>query len=361
MNDEVERMIAGMDAALRDRPDYLWNRIGLAEAVAARGHRERAAGLAREVMALAVDDPATRMRGRRLLSPLLPGYHVPMMNDARRNAAWDAALRRAIRPGMLVLEIGTGAGMLALMAARAGARVVTCEMNPITAGMARELIARNGYADRITVVDGQSHRLDIGRQLDRLADMLICDIFGDELLDFDPLPAIADAQGRLLAPDAPVMPRAVSLRAALADWRDHSRAGRLDTACGFDLAPFGDFLPAALSRPVDTAGLTLLSDGVDLFRFVFGGTRFPASDRTSLVCPVQADGEVNTIVRWIRLDLDDQVSLEARPDPQGVFFSGLTLTPLAEPVPVAAGDPITIGAAHGRRSVTTWIDARCAG
>lgn len=361
MSDEVERMIAGMDAALRQRPDYLWNRIGLAQAVAARGHRERAAGLARETMALAVDDPAARMRGRRMLSPLLPGYHVPMMNDARRNMAWDAALRRAIRPGMLVLEIGTGAGMLALMAARAGARVVTCEMNPITAGMARELIARNGYADRITVVDGQSHRLAMGPQLDRRADMLICDIFGDELLDFDPLPAIADAQSRLLAPGAPVMPMAVSLRAALADWCDHPRVGRIDAVCGFDLAPFEDFLPAALSRPVDTPGLTLLSDGADLFRFVFGAPPFLASDRTCLACPVQADGEVNTIVRWIRLDLDDQITLEARPDPEGVFFSGLTLTPLAVPLRVAAGGSIIIGAAHDRRSVTTWIDTPCAG
>ena len=49
---------------------------------------------------------------------------------ARAITAYDAALRRAIRPGCRVLEIGTGSGLLAMMAARAGAaQVVTCERN----------------------------------------------------------------------------------------------------------------------------------------------------------------------------------------------------------------------------------------
>ena len=59
--------------------------------------------------------------GRQVLGKRIPGYHIPIMNNARRNAAWVKALRNAIRPGMHVLEIGTGAGMLALIAARAGA------------------------------------------------------------------------------------------------------------------------------------------------------------------------------------------------------------------------------------------------
>ena len=83
-----------------------------------------------------------------------------MVRDEARNAAYDAALRRAVTPGMRVLEIGTGSGLLAMMAARAGARhVYTCEVVPQIAQAAREIVARNGYAERITVLDKHSNAI----------------------------------------------------------------------------------------------------------------------------------------------------------------------------------------------------------
>lgn len=357
-SDEVEGMIAAFEAALQGRPDYGYNLIGLAEAVALKKRPARAAALARKAIAAAPDDPATRMRARRLLGSLLPGYHVPMMNDARRNLAWDAALKAAIRPGMLVLEIGTGAGMLALMAARAGARVVTCETNAVAAAAAVELAALNGYADRIDVVPANSKDLRVGEHLDRPADLLVCDIFADGLLGFEPLSAIADARERLLAPGAPSVPRAASLRAALAHWEDYPRTGHIGRAAGFDLAPFADFVPAAIARPIDVAGLALLSVDEAVFRFAFdGGPRPASSGRTAVSLEVTESGEANAIARWIRLELGGDIVLEARPEPGGTFFSGLTLAPLDAPVAVQAGDAATIGAAHNGSAVDTWLKA----
>jgi type II protein arginine methyltransferase len=355
MNDDLERTIATFEAALRGRPDYAYHLVGVAETVAARKAPLRAAALARQAIAAAPGDPAVRMRARRLLGSLLPGYHVPMMNDARRNRAWDGALRALIRPGMLVLEIGTGAGMLALMAARAGARVVTCETNEVAAALAVELAARNGLADRIEVIAEHSRVLRLGTHLDRPADLLICDIFSDELLSFDPLSAIADARERLLAPGAACVPRAASLRVALARWRDYARTGRIDEACGFDLRPFADLVPAALGRPIDVAGLELLSTAADAFRFEFPAGRPPTSARRSFTVTTTGSGEANVLARWIRLELDGETVLEARPEPGGTFFSGLTLSPLDAPLTVEAGDAVTIGAAHNRLAVNTWV------
>ena len=362
MSDDIDRMIATLGAALRQRPDYPYHLVGLAEMVAAKKHRRRAFTLTREAMALGRDDPATIMRGRRLLASLLPGYHVPMMNDARRNRAWDAALRRAIRPGMLVFEIGTGAGMLALMAARAGAaKVVTCETNPVAADLARELAALNGYADRIEVITAPSQKLTVGKDLGRPADLLFCDIFADNLLGFDPLSAIGDARARLLAPGASVVPRAASLRVGLAAWRDHGRSGAIDTACGFDLSPLADFVDVALRRPIDVPGLDLLSDGETLFRFDFADTVFPASERRAVACRALKAGKVDTIARWIRLELDAETILEAKPEAGALFFSSPTLTPLATPIPVSPGDEIRISGSHDRLSIATWIEGEKSG
>ena len=56
-----------------------------------------------------------------------------MMNDASRNEAYQLAIRRAIgnRTNLQVLDLGCGAGLLSMMAARAGAeRVTAVEATP---------------------------------------------------------------------------------------------------------------------------------------------------------------------------------------------------------------------------------------
>jgi hypothetical protein len=47
-------------------------------------------------------------------------FHFAMINDLPRNAFYKTALDLAVRPGCTVLEIGTGSGLLSMLAARAG-------------------------------------------------------------------------------------------------------------------------------------------------------------------------------------------------------------------------------------------------
>lgn len=68
------------------------------------------------------------------LSAGIPKCHFRIVRDGVRNPAYDDALPRAVKPALRVLDIGAGTGLVAMMAARAGARdVVTCEMNPAIA------------------------------------------------------------------------------------------------------------------------------------------------------------------------------------------------------------------------------------
>jgi type II protein arginine methyltransferase len=355
MGSDLDRLATRFEEALRGDPDAGFKLVGLAEAASLAKDPVRAVALARQAIAAAPGDPATRMRARRLLASLLPGYHVPMMNDARRNAAWDAALRAAIRPGMLVYEIGTGAGMLALMAARAGAEVVTCETNEAAVVAARALAERNGLADRIRVIARNSRDVTLGEDLPRRADLLVCDIFSDELLGFDPLPAIRDACERLLADGATSVPAAVGFNAALASWADYERVGQIRAAAGFDLGDFADFVPASVRRPIDEPGLRLLSDAAPVFRFPLLSLPRAASERRLVEATITGSGEANAIVRWIELELDESRKLEARPEPGGTFFSGLTVAPLDAPVPVTAGEVRRIGAFRNGRAIDTWL------
>src|SRR4051794_6332698 len=106
------------------------------------GWKEAAVGLAARALALAPDHAEVRAIARGILSADVPSWHFAIIRDEPRNRAYEEALNRAVTPGSRVLEIGTGTGILAMMAARAGAaHVFTCEMEPAVALAARDVIA----------------------------------------------------------------------------------------------------------------------------------------------------------------------------------------------------------------------------
>ncbi len=356
---DIERMIGTFEAKIAPRPDYALRLADLAALVANRKAALRAFALARKAQRLAPDDPQVQMKAGTVLASLVPGYHVPMMNDARRNKAWDEALRRAIRPGMLVFEIGTGAGMLALMAARAGAeKVYTCESHPVIAQMACELAAANGYGDRIEVIVGPSVEVHVGSHLPRRADLLICDIFGDSLVDFDPLSALADARKRLVVEGAPNVPARGALRVALAARANYPVHDHIDTACGFDLRIFAPFALRASHLKIGDPALTLRSEAATILSFDFGASSHRTAGQGDVVLTAGEDCDVNGVARWIRLDLDAQTCLEARPEPGAEFFSAPVFIPFAEPMRLRAGERLRIAARYQDKAADTWLVGR---
>ena len=352
---QIERMIETFETALVGRPNYAIGMIGLAELVASKKCRLRAFELCQKARGAAPGDAEVLARARRLLSSLVPRYHVPMINDSRRNAAWQEALAKRVRPGTRALEIGTGAGMLALMAARAGAELVTtCERHPVLAAVAREMVQRNGLAACIDVIEKPSQELRLGQDIAQRADLLFCDIFGDSLVDLAPIGAIADARRRLTKPDAAVIPAAGSIRLALAEWKNYPMRGHVDRAAGFDLTAFSDFVPSSLLVAIGDDGLMLRSQDVQAFRYDFSRTSPTRQDRTEVLLRAHADAVVNGIIHWLRLELDDDIVLETRPEPGATYFLPPRFWPLPKPLSMRRGDGLRVGIAHGDKQLTIW-------
>ena len=75
---------------------------------------------------------------------------IRMLQDTARKRAFLDAIREVVRPDDVVLDLGTGSGILAVAAAQAGARQVYA-VEPTNVIRIAELVARdNGVADRIT-------------------------------------------------------------------------------------------------------------------------------------------------------------------------------------------------------------------
>jgi type III protein arginine methyltransferase len=284
----------------------------LAEKIAAGSQRGRAVELALMAQALLPDDPEIRSIIRPIVANSVPRWHFNIVKDEQRNAAFEAAMQRAVTSQTSVLDIGTGTGLLAMIAAKCGARqVVSCELNPVVAQTAREILSANGLAEKVSVVSKHSMHLDPEADMDGLADLIVAEIISNDFVGEGVLPALNDAARRLMKPGGQMIPQGGSIMIALAHW-DRLGDTALGDVCGFDMTPFNALRPAKYRVQVDDPKLALRSDAGKLFTFDFCSSRKAAA--TSQVA-LTADGKlINGIAQWICLDMDETGTLENRPE-----------------------------------------------
>src|SRR6478736_2378284 len=84
-----------------------------------------------------------------------------MLADAPRFSAYSAAIAKAVRPGDVVLEIGCGPAVFAMLATRAGARRVFAVETDDIVDFARQLAAANNLSDRIEFFQRDSRKLTL--------------------------------------------------------------------------------------------------------------------------------------------------------------------------------------------------------
>ncbi|MCA1196393.1 50S ribosomal protein L11 methyltransferase [Sphingomonas sp. R647] len=327
--------------------------IAIARQMIAAGDRPRALQLAERVHGMTGGAGEAGVIAAEILSDGVHSWHFVIPRDRARNDAYEQALQRAIRPGCRVLEIGTGSGLLAMMAARAGATVVTCEADPAIASAAREVVAANGYADRVTVVNKHSTALDPAREMGGLADILVSEIVSNDLLSEGVLAAHEDAVKRLLAPNGVVIPPRGTIRVALA--RDlRNSASRLGDTNGFDLSRFNRLAAPNEMIRVGMEQVELCSDPVDLFSFDFATAEPRKPERREFDIASQG-GRVDGIVQWIALEMDAVGWYENRPAPGAASCWGALLWRFPKPLETRAGDPVAVGGAHERDRVRLWV------
>lgn len=330
---EAERLLAG-DGAVRALTGLLLRNASnfpLAELAQAATALRAAAPTDRLVWA-ATDDAVYSQ---------VPNWHWRMLQDRQRAECYRRAIEAAVTPGMLVLEIGAGTGLLAMMAARAGAgHVYTAEANPLMTRIARDTIERNGMTGRVTVLEGHSTGLVIGRDLPRPAELLIHEILSNTVLSEGLVPSLRHAIRELLTPDAPLLPERIGVNITLSGDMTAAESDWWHVE-GFDLTPLALLDAAAHGRPA-AARRARLSAPVEAVEI---DLRHPDLGESRLCRHrLLADGPglATGVEQWMTVRFPCRTRLSS--DEPGSHW-GSCYHPFAARRTVAAGDRVTVDVA----------------
>jgi type I protein arginine methyltransferase len=266
------------------------------------------------------------------------GAYGSMIADRVRVEAYAEALRKTVRKGSVVVEIGTGPGIFAALACQFGAsRVFAIEPDEIIQ-VAREVAAANRCADRIEFFEELSDRITLPMR----ADVIISDLRGILPLFQRHIPAIVDARRRFLAPGGTMIPRKDTLWAAVVE---ASKAyGELVDP--WEQNPLGQNLNPARQLAVNNIQKAHVSPGQLLTAHRLWTTLDYGSIENhdasgNLDWRVERAGTGHGILVWFDADLAEEIGFSNAPSAPETIYGSLFF-PWTRPVPLAAGQAVCV-------------------
>jgi hypothetical protein len=279
-----------------------------------------------------------------------PDVHLGMLNDRTRTSRFLAGIDEVVRPGDVVVDIGTGTGVLAMAAARAGAEHVYAIEASAIGETAGEVFEANGLRDRITLLQGWSTRLSLPER----ADVLVSEIIGNEPLGESVLEVTEDARRRLLKPGARMVPdgfRILGLPVTIpgSEVRRHVLTGETlrnwRSWYGMDFGPLAEApresSPAFFVRPQKASGWQVLSEPVLLAEVDLKEVDRPLIDN-SVTVSAGASGELNGLLVYFELDLGPTTTLSTHPAQADEHCSWTDMVWSLEPLQLQPGDRFTV-------------------
>lgn len=269
-----------------------------------------------------------------------PEMHRVMIHDRVRTEAFRDAIQAVVKPGDVVLDIGAGAGILSLFAARAGAAKVYAVERTSAARIAEAVVTANGLDGTVEVIEDDVMSLELPSGVDVVVSEWLGG-FGD---DENFLEAVLTARDRWLKPKGAMIPGHVATRAALV-WEDRSA----EALAFFRSRPYGFDLDTIAARMTDevTFWSSRLSLGPDALRsnpatlWTTDAVSIAVEDvrrgrEGSVRLDVPRAGTASAIALWFDAELAPGISLGCGPEDPPTHW-GATTSVLAAPVDLEPG------------------------
>lgn len=269
-------------------------------------------------------------------------YGIPeygeMISDGVRMDAYARALRKVVKPGCVVLDIGTGTGVAAMLACQLGARRVYAIEPNDAIFVAQEIAAANGYGATIQFFQALSTEVTLPEP----ADVIVSDMRG--ILPFyrNHLVAIADARARHLARDGVMIPQSDTLWVAAVNapqLYDSLTSPWSGKTFGLDMSAARRLAINSFCRlKADAADIVSAAQSVGTidYRAV---ESFGFSGAADL--PVAEAATANGLCVWFDSTLAEGVEMSNAPDRPRLIY-GSAFFPWLEPVHLEPGDVVRV-------------------
>lgn len=261
-----------------------------------------------------------------------------MIADELRMSAYAAALQECVTSDSVVVDIGTGTGIFALLACKLGARKVFAIEPSDAIELARETAKANGFENRIEFIQDVSTRVSLPEP----GDVIISDMRG--VLPFlgQHLPSVIDARRRLLKPDGELIPESDSLWAAVVDGGELYKRYREP----WESEPFGLDLRAGRRYVVNTwrkacVGAEELLSNEQCWATLDYRTIDDVKIRGVINLPITKSGLSHGLSVWFNSILHGTISLTNHPEAPELIY-GRGFFPWERPVEVDAGDHVVV-------------------
>jgi protein arginine N-methyltransferase 1 len=266
-----------------------------------------------------------------------------MIADKTRMDPYAYALKAAITPDSIVLDIGAATGIHALLACKFGARQVYAIEPSEAIHLAREVARINGFAERIQLIQGLSSHFSLPEP----ADIIVSDLRGALPLFGQHIPSIVDARQRHLAAGGQLIPRRDTLWAALVEARNVYRdlIEPWQSPYGLDMA----LVKQLVLNSWDTTGTetirprNLLTEAQLWATLDYDSIEDPNVAKSNMVYEARRDGTAHGWLLWFDAELTEDIGFSNGPGADRIAeVYGRAFFPLLEPIPVVAGDSINL-------------------
>ena len=135
-------------------------------------------------------------------------HAVSLLSHSSRLEKFNQAIKQNVKEGDFVVDIGTGTGVLAMMAARAGAgRVVAIDVNEESIAYAQSAATMNSLEDKIEF--RRCHFKDYAPS--ERADVVVCEMLSSMMLIEQQVPAAIHAQEKIMKEGGIMLPASATI------------------------------------------------------------------------------------------------------------------------------------------------------
>jgi protein arginine N-methyltransferase 1 len=270
---------------------------------------------------------------------MLIEFHRSMLADGVRNAALHAALQRVIVPGVTtVADIGTGTGLIALMASRLGAKTVHCYEHGDVIELAQQLAQRNRVRNLIFYHEHSTAILD-----PEPVDVVISETLGNFAYEEGIIETMADAR-RFLKPRGTLVPQRIEQCVApVTSPRFQAELSVWDTVgYGLDFGPAKRMsLNNLYVRTLEPGDLLGGPGSVATWDRVTLGRRAARRRVGEAAWTLGDPATIHGFALWWRCELIPGIVLSTGPADPRTHWEQIYL-PTLEPVHAARGDSVTL-------------------